>query len=448
MNSTYWLQFLLSAAQTAVILPGLVICLYSVEKWLILPVKKLLAVLLPLFAAACLVCAALGSGIRFPGIRTLLVFIPLGFVLLLALTRLERVKLVYVYLCMLVLLSFGVLACQMKEAFIDPALPEVYLPRAGLVVQWCFSGLALLYFFHTRKKLTWILENMHTRGVWYMVLSVPVVILLCNLMMSSMSPAILLRYRLFRIYLTVTGALCILLGAFQSMFYAVAKTTTEKYEAENRSQLLQSQQRQYTSLQHYIEKTNRLQHDMKQMLRTMNALANRGEFEQLRLFLGEYEEDSRSVFAPPQFFCPHISLNALLSHYAQQAKEAGIEIDWQVDVPRVLPVSEVDLSGIFGNLLDNAITACQKLPQGLRHIRLRADCSTADALYIVMVNDFPGNPSSPRKEFKPRRGIGLTSVTATAEKYGGAARFFTQDGHFHSNVMLGLAAEQEDSDSV
>ncbi len=445
MNYPYLLQLFLSAAQTAVIIPGLIISLYSVEKWLVVPIRKLLAVLVPLFAGVCVAAAFLGSGIRFPARTVLLTFIPLGFLLLLVLTRLGRCKLVYVYLCMLVLLSFGVLASHMKEAFLNPALPSVYLPRAGLVVQWCFAGLALLYFFRSRKKLLWLLENLHTQAVWCIIWAVPAVILLCNLMMSTMNPAILLRYRLFRIYLSVTGALCVLFGVFQSLFYRVAKATEEKYEAESRNQLLQIQQQQYTSLQHYISQTNRLRHDMKQVVITMNGLVTSGEYEKLRQFTEEYQENSRKFFAPPRFFCSHITLNALLSYYAGQAENSGIAIDWKLDVPETLPVSDVELNAVFGNLLSNAINACQKLPKEHRRIQLQADCGTPDCLYIVMVNDFAGNPKADQKEFKATRGIGLSSITATAEKHGGTARFYTQGGKFYSNVMLLLTASDTQS---
>ncbi len=437
-------DLLLSAAELlSVLLPGALICLLPTKKWLILSIKKQLLILFPTLILLSFLCALAGCGTVIHSRWFLYPIILAGFFYCLFLIRLERSKIFYLYLCMIAALSFGDLASQMMESFLNADLPKIYLPKAGLIVQWCFSLLALLYFIMIRKHLTWVLENFHTRSVWRFVWAVPAVILFCNVMMASMNPSILLRYKLFRVYLTITGALVFLFGAFQLLFYQIAQAAAERYEAEKLSQLFEAQTHQYHALQNYIEQTHRLQHDLKHVVRTIHGLADTGQYDQLRQFTVEYEQSSRNIFASPHFFCEHMTLNALLGYYADQAKEAQISIDWKVDVPANLPLSDVDLNMIFGNLLENALNACSSLPAERRHIRLSADRNTPNSLYIVMVNSFDGkrkplHRGNESKEIAPRHGIGLTSVIATAEKYNGIAQFYSRDALFHSNVMIPL----------
>ncbi len=423
-------SFFLSAAEAAVIIPAFLICLFSAEKWLILPAKKLMLIFLPLLSAVCFLVALSGSGTRYPSRYVLYIAIPLGFLCVLLFTHLSFSKLVYIYLCMLTLLSFAVVASKMMESFLNPNLPKVYLPRAGLVVQWCFSLIALVYFALTRKKLLWLLEKLNFPSVWRVIWTIPFVILISNLFMSNMNPTILLRYQLFRVYLAVTGAFSLLFLAFQLLFYQVARTTSEKYEAEKLNQMFDAQNRQYESLNDHIEQTNRLQHDLKHIVRTIQGLARNEEYEKLLQFTDEYEQKSRTIFDPPLFFCSHVALNALLGHYAERAKERSVAIDWKIDVPSELSISDVDLNMIFGNLLDNAIKASEHLPDDRRAISLVADRNTSGCLYIVMVNNY--NP----EDSGERRGIGLHSIMATAEKYDGFARFFGKDTKFYSHVMV------------
>ncbi|MFR5952305.1 MAG: ATP-binding protein [Coprococcus sp.] len=102
----------------------------------------------------------------------------------------------------------------------------------------------------------------------------------------------------------------------------------------------------------------------------------------------------------------------------------------------------MDLCLIFGNLLDNAVTACRHVRTDARFIRLSADLDTPGHLYITMVNSFDGNVCTRNGKYistKERKsGIGLASIQATIQKYHGSSNFYTEQHEFISNIMLKL----------
>ena len=105
----------------------------------------------------------------------------------------------------------------------------------------------------------------------------------------------------------------------------------------------------------------------------------------------------------------------------------------------------MDLCSITGNILENAINACIKVPEDQRQIQLTMIVKNGNRLYLVATNSYDGiirwrdgkNYSTQR----PGEGRGLKSVEETAAKYKGKAEFSHDDKSFFSNVVLPISAE-------
>ena len=51
-------------------------------------------------------------------------------------------------------------------------------------------------------------------------------------------------------------------------------------------------------------------------------------------------------------------VQAILSYFSEQARTFGITYSVSASIPKHISISETDLSILFGNLLENAIDAC------------------------------------------------------------------------------------------
>ena len=167
-------------------------------------------------------------------------------------------------------------------------------------------------------------------------------------------------------------------------------------------------------------------------------LVSYGDLSKVRAFLDEY------LSSQPQketvSFCENSAVNALLNYYLQMAKRSDIREDWEVSMPDKLSPTDTDLCSILGNILENAILACNEVPMAERFIDLTI-CTKADSmLCIVVTNSFDGNASIDGNTYISTRehgsGLGLRSIKETAEKYGGSARFSHEGKEFYSDVLL------------
>ena len=150
-------------------------------------------------------------------------------------------------------------------------------------------------------------------------------------------------------------------------------------------------------------------------------------------------------------YCQNSAVNAVVNHYATRAESAGVRVDIQLDIPDYLTqISDTDLCVVIGNLLENAIEACERMGQqrttdDAGWVRARAGLHSAAAHHFVLVvdNSFNGILQTNEKmdgfcslKRPGQRGIGLQSVQAVCEKYDGYCSFEAIDGVFQSSVTL------------
>jgi len=434
-----YLLILNKAMEFSIITPGIFICLMPVTKWIKVPLKKLW---LPVTAGVLAFCFISGAVSVFFRYYPSVFFYPTMLVCLLLYFRyvnLERIKLLFLFLCTIAALTFGGLANDITEAMINPDRDMHGFYYYGLMVQYLISLAFLIVFFIFRKKLTWLFENFHSAFLWRMICIVPALVSFCNLSMSPADYHTLFVGRIFELYLIIETCLLAFFLIFLILFYLIARAVTEKYQTEKTVLMYQMQMSQYHSLKNYMEQTSRIRHDFRHIMITTGELLQTKQYDKLKQYADDY---CRTFSDAPSVchFCKHASANALLSYYASIAADHKITIQFQIQIPENISVSDIDLSILLGNLLENAVFACKTAEPTKRYIHLTADTNTPGALFIVMANSFDGKIKKSNGGFLSTKeggsAIGLSSVRAIAEKYQGFAQFSADKTEFISNVML------------
>ena len=174
----------------------------------------------------------------------------------------------------------------------------------------------------------------------------------------------------------------------------------------------------------------------------MQELAQSGQYEELKNYMADYQLET-GRHSMQYLFCQNMAVNAVISYYASLAESCHIKMEFKVIVPRKISISDVDLSLLFGNLLENAIHACCQVPVENRYIHLSSDLNSPGTIYITMVNSFNGIVKKMNGQFlsttESGSGIGLLSIQTTAERYHGSTRFYNEETEFISNIMLRLS---------
>jgi len=426
------------AAEYLVILPGMLLCFLPVTKWLRLPPAKLYPLYIASLILVCLVLGCLNADN--PNYYENLFFLPLMLVFMIiyfGTVRLEKLKLLYLFLCAAAALSFGALAGSMTEAALYPQSDIYKLSDYGLIVQFIISFLFLGAFFLFRKKIAWIFENLHSKAVWRSVWTVPALIAFSNFMMEPLEYYNVWVGRIFLLYFIMEIVLLYLFIFFQFMFYQIAKTSYEKYMSEKTTLIYQIQGTQYEALKNHMEQTRGMRHDFKHVMMTVGELIQKEKYDEVKVYTEHYYKAVLNK-SMQYSFCKNAAVNAILSYFTNIAADAGIQTKFQVGLPDKTNISDIDLSIVFSNLLENAVMAAKAVQPEKRYIRLTADTNTPNSLYIVMTNSFGASDKKYSQLNTKGNAAGLSSIRSIAEKYHGVAEFYEDKGEFVSNVMLEL----------
>jgi hypothetical protein len=212
-----------------------------------------------------------------------------------------------------------------------------------------------------------------------------------------------------------------------------AKVTQKMMMTE---QQLELQGEQYKMLQTHITETKRVQHDLRHHLSVFKSHIDSGETGKLAEYVNEYRASlpDETEFA----FCDNYAVNSILRYYIGIARNEGIQVETRLELPEKTGVSDSDLCIIFGNCIENAIEACRKT-DGDRFIRINSRI-TGKMLVIIFVNSFNGVLKKEGNVFLLSKhngeGVGISSVTAVARKYGEEAQFKVKENVFQASVML------------
>lgn len=131
-------------------------------------------------------------------------------------------------------------------------------------------------------------------------------------------------------------------------------------------------------------------------------------------------------------------LDILLRDKAQIARQKQIDFSAVIQLEDVGFLTPLDISTIFGNALDNAIEASEKLPQELRLITAKAS-RIRDMLVITVENSMLPGPAAGGRTSKQDpfvHGFGLPNIRKAVEKYGGQCKAETSDGRFVLKIVI------------
>ena len=131
-------------------------------------------------------------------------------------------------------------------------------------------------------------------------------------------------------------------------------------------------------------------------------------------------------------------MDAILSAKLAQARAEGIAVEVQASLPDTLTLSDVEISIVIGNLLDNAIEACRTAP-GRKFIRLSVRMK-GNMMYFYLLNSAGAKKEKLGSLFRTGKtgahGFGLHRAEAILKKHGGWVKYNSEDGAFTSEFLV------------
>lgn len=134
------------------------------------------------------------------------------------------------------------------------------------------------------------------------------------------------------------------------------------------------------------EQLQQERHDFRHNMRTISALAEKGDLEAIVQTAAEYTKTLPKPVS--EHFCDYKILDAVLASYLGMAKKKGIHVTTKMLFPDELPANETSLATALANALENAIQACEKVEIPKRYIEVKS--ITHPRFMIQIRNSYDG----------------------------------------------------------
>lgn len=196
--------------------------------------------------------------------------------------------------------------------------------------------------------------------------------------------------------------------------------------------------REIESLRESQRKAGTYRHDLRHHMQYLSACIDDGKPELAQAYIREVcsEVEANKVTA----FCENEATNLIFASFARQAEKYGIPMQIKAAIPQNIHITESDFCVLVSNALENAIHSCRKLKQnGLSGIIDVSAYEKRGKIFLQIINSCDGNITFAKGvpvTDNPGHGIGVQSICAIVEKYGGIYTFSVEDDKFILRVSL------------
>ena len=197
------------------------------------------------------------------------------------------------------------------------------------------------------------------------------------------------------------------------------------------TQNVQYLQGQLAMAKEHASTAKAMRHDFRHHMQNIDLLLKQQKPQEAIHYI---EEFIQSLDVASQIdFCPHITANAILNNFYNQAQKEGIAISITADTPEHITIADMDFVAILSNLLENAVNGC--IECGSRdeitvNLRMKKEklvivCSNPCKTDLVIENDIIKS-----------KGTGIESILMAIDKYDGNIRYQMEDGILTACVIL------------
>ena len=193
-----------------------------------------------------------------------------------------------------------------------------------------------------------------------------------------------------------------------------------------------AKEKYYKEIEDSNTQIRKIRHDLKNRLIGIMSLENDLDIiKNIKLIISDLENVDRKIYTV------NIVINTILNTKLQYIEKDNIKCDIYILIPRRINMDYGDAGILCGNLIDNSIEACKRLPPIERWIKIKMVYQ--ENILLLNISN-----SKDKKEIidlhkepnRKNRGFGLKSVHGIVEKYGGTIEIIEQSDFFEVNILL------------
>ena len=218
------------------------------------------------------------------------------------------------------------------------------------------------------------------------------------------------------------------------LYFTAEERKREQLQQVQRGMEIQVAQavREVSALRESQELARQYRHDLRHHLQYISACIANGQQEQAQTYISGICEEIEAQKV--NRYCENEAANLILSAFVGRAEKSGVRMDVQGSLPAFILISDSDLCVILSNALENALHACQSLTAAETACTIDVQFYERESKFYLQVTNPCGgdvrfNKGIPVSE-RPDHGIGVQSISAIVQKYGGVCTFLVKDRQF------------------
>ena len=224
-------------------------------------------------------------------------------------------------------------------------------------------------------------------------------------------------------------------------YHVQVKEIQIRFEKETLHNIMEMQYKNYQLSKENIDMVNRKYHDLKHQINLLKTQAYVGKstsyLEKMEREIRVYETQNKTG---------NQILDAVLTNKAMICQNKEIELKFIVDGGALSFMEDMDVSALFGNMLDNAIESAEKQQEKQKRliwlyvtkekqfVRIRTENYCDEKIRFKN-----GMPVTTKKD-RRLHGYGMKSIKSTVEKYHGSVVAAQENNWFELKILLPAGA--------
>lgn len=230
------------------------------------------------------------------------------------------------------------------------------------------------------------------------------------------------------------------IGFLLVLFFLLESTLREYqmgYESNAREFQNRLMQQQYEEIRSVYLNLRGWRHDYHNHIQALKAFFDREQYAEARSYLNEIETELERVDSFVR--SGNLMADAILNSKITHAVNKEIKVTCDATLSEELFLSDMDLCIILGNILDNAIESCEKIPVENRFLRIYM-AIIKEQLYISVQNSAPEILNFEERNYistkRGNHGLGMKRVAAVVEKREGFLNLNNEPGIFGTEITI------------
>lgn len=304
--------------------------------------------------------------------------------------------------------------------------PEAY--AIGTLLSKFFVFIIILIFESKKKSIA--ISNLTPK--YLILLSIlPITTIILSILMYQVilvidSSGIKLTFIFANMFLIISNAITF------EIIHNQNKLAKSEYELKLLKDNINEQTRHYVDLQASHEEIRQIRHNMRSVCIGTIAELKVGKIEnaieQLQSNIDIIEKSSKVIDTG------HPSIDSIVENKLNKCNELNIHTDLSYQYKETININEIEIAVIVGNILDNAIEACQKVAND-KEIWGSITVDKQDIIINIKNTAIGSNNLKTSKTDKKLHGYGLKSISHIAKKYNGYTKFSYDDNNIFTSYV-------------